>query len=388
AFNARQVSPTISDYENGNVEAALGPLSTFCIVYVLEFTFPLAPPDLSYFELPLDEFFFYEEDNVLEEDENLEVEGETPIDENDSDYDPEEVPVRTFDDFSIFDVFSHKLVPLGQLTEIGHQKGEYVAVGRVRSYSDGDRPDIDSEDTLDAGERVKLSQILELNTHHYSDSHKSFDRSLADPDLTHNEFLHALPNFQDDMAGDGFLTVDDVLERSLAAEDVESDETTTYLRATLPVILSEFGLSRLKRVPLIANVLEMFTPVVTPTVKDIAENLFNRRLQPAGDSLAQFTLAGLKVIQRLETIQQRLKTIQAHHKEDPKSMVWGSKPEGVQELIYKYVELDGVQYHTGDTVMVHYDEDSYKDYSRASNYDYASAATHSVNSYANRVWYV
>jgi len=157
----------------------------------------------------------------------------------------------------------------------------------------------------------------------------------------------------------------------------------------MPSVLSDSGLSHLKRVPLIANLLGVddfdteyqdtsensddeeigpsteteagsepdstpkpsrkgptvskkpspFTPVVTPTVKDIAEAMFTRPLQLAGDSLAQFELVDSQVAQKMGTIH-------AQHEEDPKSMIWGRRLDVLKESTpyFEYVKLDGTKY--------------------------------------------
>ncbi|KAF5373890.1 hypothetical protein D9758_000794 [Tetrapyrgos nigripes] len=448
--DARELSPTVSDF----MKLDGGP----------------SRPDMSYLDIP-SEVTIYNEEDDLQEDENLEVEGETVLDEDDSDYDSDEVPVRILDDFSIYDAADNSLIFTGQLTRFNPRKDKYLASGRVRVHSniqDDDTNDGISDDTSKLGERVKLSRVLELNVHYFTDDedgekfdskiyirtrfawyilaspsivytpfflpffvthqicHLYLSNALVDPDLTLEDFLHNLPD-QETPTTDGFPTPDDLLGRPIVAKDVESDQTVAYLCETLPTALSDSGLTRLKRTPLIANILGSefdddyredggvpsersssytsgvedtvtststniaaatskpppqkrkgkFTPVVTPTVKAVSENMFFRPLQLAGESLAQFRDADKAVIRELDEVQ-------AHHELDPESMVWGPRVKA-ERGFYESVELDGVEYKAGDVVMVHYDENSCMEYKHASNY--ITSASYSVNSYANRVWF-
>jgi len=88
--------------------------------------------------------------------------------------DPEEIPVRLLDNFTIYDWDTLRLVPTTHLLDM-RPGARYGASGIVRSWiDDSDDNDSDEGDNV-APVVMKLSPILELNVHSFSPSPSSLD---------------------------------------------------------------------------------------------------------------------------------------------------------------------------------------------------------------------
>jgi hypothetical protein len=129
-------------------------------------------------------------DDELVEDSDLVIPGETLVEDSDigsTNDGHSDAPIRCLKDFTIYDLSTNKVVPIAELLSLSYSNRKFGASGLVNAWTDFDLDD-DNEDEDDTesisisitsrpGERVKLSQILELSTHNYSDDTKTLDRS-------------------------------------------------------------------------------------------------------------------------------------------------------------------------------------------------------------------
>ena len=97
-------------------------------------------------------------------------------------------PVRLLTDFTIYNVETNQLVPVGELLQIQYRGSTvYAASGTVKPYVDDDDDDEyedDEEEVEDSLIRdgnddqvVRLSKIVEFDIHHVSLRKKKLDRS-------------------------------------------------------------------------------------------------------------------------------------------------------------------------------------------------------------------
>jgi DNA (cytosine-5)-methyltransferase 1 len=110
---------------------------------------------------------------VFLENEDIVIEGETPLD--DDERDEGEVPVRLLEDFIIYDINSHEAVPLSSLLEIPYSRSAFSASGVAKAWieedSDDESDDLENEDdrsrmSVDSQwNRLSLSQICEFSVH-------------------------------------------------------------------------------------------------------------------------------------------------------------------------------------------------------------------------------
>lgn len=112
------------------------------------------------------------------------------------DYDSDEegdIPIRVLNDFTVYDIESNEMVPIGQLLALKYGPASFGASGiaqpRIDDLDDEDEDgdgdgDGESDSNLvaqrDRGQRLKLSKILELDIHHFSDETKRLDRLMPD----------------------------------------------------------------------------------------------------------------------------------------------------------------------------------------------------------------
>lgn len=124
----------------------------------------------------------------LAEDEDLAVPGETSL----ADYNNHEgeghennIPIRLLQDFTIYDIFTNDLIPTGELMQLEFTNHVYGASGIAKPWIENDdeqeEDDDDDDDDnntggLNSGQRIKLTRILEFDTHYYSEVTKCFDR--------------------------------------------------------------------------------------------------------------------------------------------------------------------------------------------------------------------
>lgn len=138
--------------------------------------------------LLISELFTYSptQDDILEED-CLELDGETPPDEDEED----DIPVRTLDDYVVYDLNSFEAIPLANLMAInsGYSTQRFGASGLVDVWIDRDSDDEDSsvseDDDQEAPqfirtstnlERFTLSEINDFSTISPTSRKKSFDK--------------------------------------------------------------------------------------------------------------------------------------------------------------------------------------------------------------------
>jgi DNA (cytosine-5)-methyltransferase 1 len=110
------------------------------------------------------------------EDRNLFVVGETPVDEDEDD-----IPVRILQDFSIYNMETFELVSVAELLNLQFSRSTFGSSGMVKPWIDesddsSNESDTSSNSSEDDGDYVKLSKILELNIHDFSDDGKELDR--------------------------------------------------------------------------------------------------------------------------------------------------------------------------------------------------------------------
>jgi DNA (cytosine-5)-methyltransferase 1 len=129
-------------------------------------------------------------DDELLEDDDLVIPGETSLDNStatESDSGQDDLPVRSLQDFTIYNMSTNEAVPVGELMSLKYVDKSFGASGLVNPWIDNDiDEDGDSVDSDDGvvcsifSERVKLSKVLEFDVHHYSEVSKSLDR-FVDP---------------------------------------------------------------------------------------------------------------------------------------------------------------------------------------------------------------
>jgi len=110
---------------------------------------------------------------VFLENEDIVIEGETPLD--DDEIDEGEIPVRLLEDYVIYDIDSHEAVPLSRLLEVPYSRSEFSASGVVKPWteedSDDESGDSENEDNRSRmsvdpqWNRLSLSQIFEFSVH-------------------------------------------------------------------------------------------------------------------------------------------------------------------------------------------------------------------------------
>lgn len=135
------------------------------------------------------------DDEILEDNE-LVIPGENNLDcsVGEPDKIQDEVPVRLLSDFTIYDMATNIIVPVAELLTLSCGvlgRGNYGASGIAKAWTDTEdgeeEEDLDDEDENELsgvpvsamGERVKLSEILTFDTHHYSEGAKSLDRFVC-----------------------------------------------------------------------------------------------------------------------------------------------------------------------------------------------------------------
>lgn len=128
-------------------------------------------------------------DDELVEDADLVIPGETSVGDSDASSTSnteEDAPIRLLQDFTIYDLATNKMVPVGELLSLQYSTQKFGASGLVNAWTD---VDVDEEEdafsdteslsisvTARPGERVKLSQVLEFSVHDFSNETKTLDR--------------------------------------------------------------------------------------------------------------------------------------------------------------------------------------------------------------------
>ena len=109
------------------------------------------------------------------EDKDLFVVGETPVDEDEGD-----IPVRILQDFSIYNMETFELVSVAELLNLQFSRSTFGSSGMVKPWinefdDNSNESDTSSNGPEDDGDYVRLSKILELNIHDFSDDGKELD---------------------------------------------------------------------------------------------------------------------------------------------------------------------------------------------------------------------
>ena len=110
------------------------------------------------------------------EDKDLFVLGETPVDEDEGD-----IPVRILQDFSIYNMETFELVSVVELLNLQFSRSTFGSSGMVKPWinefdDSSNESDTSSNSPEDDGDYIRLSKILELNIHDFSDDGKELDR--------------------------------------------------------------------------------------------------------------------------------------------------------------------------------------------------------------------
>ena len=133
-------------------------------------------------------------DDEILEDSTLVIPGETQLDCS-GDETEDEVPVRLLNDFTIYDMSTNIVVPIAELLILSCNvpgRKHYGASGIAKAWTDTEEEEEEEEDLDDEdenefsgvpvstmGERVKLTEILTFDIHHYSEEGKSLDRFVC-----------------------------------------------------------------------------------------------------------------------------------------------------------------------------------------------------------------
>lgn len=129
-------------------------------------------------------------DDELLENDDLVIPGETTLEDStatETDSSQDDIPVRLLQDFMIYNMSTNEAVSVGELMTLKFVDKTFGASGLVKPWIDNidaeEDDDIDSDDNAihsNLSERVKLSELLEFDIHHYSDVLKELDR-FVDP---------------------------------------------------------------------------------------------------------------------------------------------------------------------------------------------------------------
>ncbi|KAJ6597262.1 S-adenosyl-L-methionine-dependent methyltransferase [Mycena vulgaris] len=367
-----------------------------------------------------DVVFQFEEDLVYVEEKELSKQlDETP---------GQGIPIRRLLDFTLFKRDGLQLInPLQLLGISASERAEYGASGLVLSVNDEDGDD-DSEDenSEDDENRVKLLKIIEFSLHNFSPAdddsesdysegdldekiyimtagawyildtpssvyqpfwtpfqllhrfaHRILTESLENPTITYDDFLESL-RLHEDPKDDA---EDDLTESAFKSDEVVAYIIQTLLDCNVPIM----------EVPLIRSLVEQPLPVLPP-FKQRSKRALNQDsetfLMPTigrivlKHLISPVSVVGAELDQVNDNLVTELEDIQEHH-EDPESMHW---VEGLDDHAgyYSSVIMDGVTYQVGDVVAVAPGTDG--DWEREEHEKVA--ASHCVNAYANKVWFI
>ncbi|KAF9473771.1 S-adenosyl-L-methionine-dependent methyltransferase [Pholiota conissans] len=237
-------------------------------------------------------------EDEIDEDEDLIVLGESSPAEND-----ETIPIRTLDDFTIYDGGTLQLISVAELLQIHYSQRKYHASGIVRPWANSEHDASGIEDELDedgdgnseeatSRDRVTLSNILDFNLHAEDDGkyrvdpkmyirtqfawyilerpsgifnpyfspfwlqhhflHLVVSASIEDPRITYTQFVDQLLDI--DKKADFIVPSEAILDRKLRPEDLESDDVLAYIMVNLPDICMNIGI-KISRVPLVRKIL-------------------------------------------------------------------------------------------------------------------------------------
>ncbi|KNZ78480.1 DNA (cytosine-5)-methyltransferase 1B [Termitomyces sp. J132] len=427
-----RASPTVSDFMVNDTSATLAPSDDETMSWPSKTSrLPIASgsnvtlEDIEgpvLYEAPVD---------AIPEDDNLLIPGETSLDPLENSASQDDVPVRVLDDFSIFDMSSNELVPIAGLLGLGYGSRKFGASGSVRAWIDQDQDELgdddESDEDLENLERVKLSTILEFDIHSISEAtgnpdskiyirtkyawyilHMPTEEYRPDRHASYEEFLEKLSDVEgDSSAREEVLASLQMLGRVLTEADIQSEDVKAYVAANLPEMCDDYDIpinsvrlaseylqldlsdgedfepkskslpkSRSKRISTKSTLsdkeMEVLkhrnTTYVTPIVSQIMKNLFSVPLH----------FAEIPRIEDDPDVITEIDNVKTHHS-DPTSMKWG-QAEG---NLYTSLNMDGVEYHAGDDVMVVPGDDEDQKRALISETD----ASQSPNSYANHLWF-
>ncbi|KAJ7137682.1 S-adenosyl-L-methionine-dependent methyltransferase [Mycena epipterygia] len=322
----------------------------------------------------------------------------------------EGIPIRRLREFTLFKCNGLQLISAAQLLDVDLDDGVYGASGIVSlvNNDDTDSDSVDSEDSVDDGQRVKILKIVGFNVHDYSadegiinenifiqtveawyilDTPSRIYQPLWTPFCVRPRFCHL---FLESLDADS-----DEMDELLTESAFKSDEVVAYLIQTLFRVI-ESG-APITRVPLIRALVDRPLPVLPPPKQQSKRARTGKASTPKEDSnifvtpvigrvvmkhlLAPVSVVGDQIYQAKKRLANELQEVLEHH-EDPESMRWG---EGFDsDGSHSSVVMDGVTYRTGDVVAVKPGTDG--NANRASNE--RSAAKHCINTYANSVWFI
>ncbi|KAF8163400.1 S-adenosyl-L-methionine-dependent methyltransferase [Crassisporium funariophilum] len=396
----------------------------------------------------LDETGIYDRSNdEVVEDEHLFVSGETPVDEE-----GEEVPVRLLYDFTIYDIDTLELVSAAELLRLEFSTRNFSASGLVKPWVESDDTS-DDEDRLDSEsdnhnnpfsstgrDRVKLSKILEFNTHAISEDRKELDSKiyirtqwawyiLGFPSATYNPFfrpfwiqhrvLHLLivaslnnrrmtwkaftENLQDfDHSEESVTTAEEILGREIDQEDLESDDVLAYIVYVTPDLQQDLNISQVPAIRQKIGSISFETGTNTRRRQGIktAKSRSDRKnqnqkievlkhsettfLTPVVNRIARdFFEGSLEVATSIsndsdDNVSLKPRNFKSHYT-NPDKIKLGNRFSDHEER-YGKATIDGEIYQIGDIVMVEPADDERPDLVK-------SRACHSVNKYGNRWWF-
>ncbi|KAI0723866.1 S-adenosyl-L-methionine-dependent methyltransferase [Cerioporus squamosus] len=347
------------------------------------------------------------------EDEGVTILGEVSPDDNEDDIDT--IPVRTLDQFALFDADTMALVSSETLLA-DDPPGNIVGAGIVRPYAEDD----DMDDFAPEGQRLLVSNVLECSVHSISDDerldkkiylrtqyawyillhpapayaryHRSLQLhhhiadtlislSLDEPDTTVGNLLAHLngpsagakppfPRYPGNVTAEDLTSSEFVSYFTLVMDQLSDDHPRLYQCVVQAGIMRTLYPELPRPTPL-KNVLQHSDhTVVTSRVSAVAHQLFPQELHTVHMS------ADLE--------QESLTEAPTHpiHHQDPTSMVWVEPTDDPH--VYTSVLIDGTLYKSGDFVIVQVGDDL--DKGRSKNATSAEAWCPS-NGLANKKWF-
>ncbi|KAJ7438478.1 S-adenosyl-L-methionine-dependent methyltransferase [Mycena latifolia] len=333
------------------------------------------------------------------------------------------VPIRRLFEFALFKCDGLLLINPLELLDLVLPAGMYGACGLVTPVHDEDSDEAGEEDSVDGNREGYLVQlaIAELSVHHFSadESDEEVDENiyiktkdawyiLDTPSSIYRPFwspFRVLHRFAHRIIMDAFenrrITYDEFVaslnsqntDELLTEAAFKSDEVLAYLVQTIGRVVDLDA--PIKRVPLIRSLIDQPLPILPP-LEQRSKRAAPRKTNEDSETflmpitgrivekylISPVSVVGAELNQAHDKIAHEIKEALEHH-EDPKSMRWGNVLDD-QACYYSSVKMDGVTYSIGDVVAVAPGPDSNK--ARAATEQIA--ATHCVNAYANRAWFI
>ncbi|KAI0077119.1 S-adenosyl-L-methionine-dependent methyltransferase [Panus rudis PR-1116 ss-1] len=348
------------------------------------------------------------------EDSDLLLPGEALYDDLDDDSEEDTIPIRSLDRFTIYRQDTGELFRFEDIFKLEEGCTAIAARGNVRPWIDDSDLSSGSEDE-DNGlddltvQQVVLPQIDEVNTHHIQDrraGHLSLDPfiylrtasawyilltpsreylpfyedfwvrhrlchmtvmiCLEYRDCSMAKFMKLLPEFDSEDPTNSAATIG----RDLTEGDLMNADCQCYIANQLRQIMSDapaFGRA-LYKVPLISSILGIscggkkmhvlqhkhIHTIVTERISAIAQRLFNQSLHQVNTVIKRHLSSDSRCISS------RI------HLYNPDKIKWITESR-IAPHHYRMVLIDGVQYETGDAVVVEPGEDTNKIRSQVAN---------------------